>query len=120
MRVYSFDPSTLELILETPLEVEPGSGPRHAVFYNPYGTVCENCTSYMMLVSELANSVTSFRVSYPAAGGMAFEQVYNVTSFGPDLAVPVNNTAAEIAISVSPCRSFVRREKVTGNNKTCD
>lgn len=70
------------------------------MFYSPYGVVGENSTSYMLLVSELANSVTSFRVSYPAAGGLAFEQVYNVSSFGPDLAVPINTTAAELEISV--------------------
>lgn len=100
VRVYSFDPTTLILSPETPLQVIPGSGPRHLAFYNPYGTVGENSTSYMFLVTELGNTITSYRVSYPAAGGMAFEQVFNTTSYG-DFAVPVGNAAAEITVSVS-------------------
>lgn len=100
VRIFSFDPKTGELSAEKPLAVLPGSGPRHVVFYQPYGVVSKTGTSFMFLVSELANTVTSFAVSYPSAGGMKFKQVYNTTSYG-DLVVPDGNAAAEIAISVS-------------------
>lgn len=100
VRIFSFDPKTGKLTAEKPLAVLPGSGPRHVVFYQPYGIVSKTGTSFMFLVSELANTVTSFAVSYPSAGGMKFKQVYNTTSYG-DLVVPDGNAAAEIAISVS-------------------
>lgn len=102
VRVSSFDPETLKLSAETPLSAAPGSGPRHAVFYQPYGLVCEGCTSYMFLVSELANTVTSYAVTYPSTGGMSFEKVFETTTYG-NLSVPVGNAAAEITISV--CRA---------------
>ena len=100
VRIFSFDTKTGELSAEKHLAVLPGSGPRHVVFYQPYGVVSKTGTSFMFLVSELANTVTSFAVSYPSAGGMKFKQVYNTTSYG-DLVVPDGNAAAEIAISVS-------------------
>lgn len=100
VRIFSIDPATDNLTAEKPLAVLPGSGPRHVAFYQPYGVAGKQSTSFMFLVSELANTVTSFAVSYPSAGGMSFKQVYNTTSYG-DLVVPEGNAAAEIAISVS-------------------
>ncbi|KAI5247807.1 3-carboxy-cis,cis-mucoante lactonizing enzyme [Aureobasidium subglaciale] len=98
VRVFSFDPKTGEVKAEKALAVLPGSGPRHVVFYNPYGVVGEKGTSFMFLISELANTVTSFAVSYPSAGGMQFKQVYNTSTYG-DLVVPDGNAAAELAIT---------------------
>ncbi|KAI4717060.1 3-carboxy-cis,cis-mucoante lactonizing enzyme [Aureobasidium sp. EXF-10727] len=98
VRIFSFDAETDKLTAEKPLAVLPGSGPRHVAFYQPYGVVGKKSTSFMFLVSELGNTVTSFAVSYPSAGGMSFKQVYNTTSYG-DLVVPDGNAAAEIAIS---------------------
>lgn len=100
VRIFSIDPKTDESTAEKPLSVLPGSGPRHVAFYQPYSVAGKQSTSFMFLVSELANTVTSFAVSYPSAGGMSFKQVYNTTSYG-DLVVPDGNAAAEIAISVS-------------------
>jgi len=100
VRVFSIDPETLLLTAETPLQTLPGSGPRHAAFWNPYGVFSPNGTTYMFLVSELANNVTSYRVSYPSTGGMAFEQVWQSGTYGPDLVVPAGNAAAEITVSV--------------------
>lgn len=100
VRVFSIDPKSGDLVAQEPLAVVPGSGPRHAVFYAPYGVSGKNSTTFMFLVTELANTVTSYAVSYPASGGLAFEQVYNATTFG-DVSVPEGNAAAEIAISVS-------------------
>ncbi|KAG9674871.1 3-carboxy-cis,cis-mucoante lactonizing enzyme, partial [Aureobasidium melanogenum] len=98
VRIFSIDPKTDESTAEKPLSVLPGSGPRHVAFYQPYSVAGKQSTSFMFLVSELANTVTSFAVSYPSAGGMSFKQVYNTTSYG-DLVVPDGNAAAEIAIS---------------------
>ncbi|KAI5203918.1 3-carboxy-cis,cis-mucoante lactonizing enzyme [Aureobasidium subglaciale] len=98
VRVFSFDAKTGTLKAERAHAVLPGSGPRHVVFYNPYGVVGKRGTSFMFLVSELANTITSFAVSYPSNGGMQFKQVYKTSTYG-DLAVPDGNAAAEIAIT---------------------
>lgn len=100
VRVFCIDSDTGLLTAETPLSVSPGSGPRHAAFWNPAGVSCENCTSYLYVVTELANTVTGYAVSYPAAGGMAFEKVYESSVYG-QLNLPSGNAAAEIAVSVS-------------------
>lgn len=100
VRIFSIDAETDKLTAEKPLAVLPGSGPRHVAFYQPYGVSGSRSTSFMFLVSELGNTITSFAISYPSAGGMSFKQVYNTTSYG-DLVVPEGNAAAEIAISVS-------------------
>ncbi|RDW65168.1 3-carboxy-cis,cis-mucoante lactonizing enzyme [Coleophoma crateriformis] len=99
VRVFSIDPDTLELTAESPLEVVPGSGPRHAVFYQPYGAQCKGCTSFMFVVTELTSTVTSYAVSYPAGGaGMSFEKIYETTAYG-NMTLPSGNAAAEISIS---------------------
>ncbi|GAB7353491.1 hypothetical protein MBLNU459_g3941t2 [Dothideomycetes sp. NU459] len=98
VRIFAIDADTDELTPQTPLKVVAGSGPRHGVFYNPYGVVCEGCTSYFYLVTELGNTVTGYAVSYPAAGGMSFKQVYESSVYG-NLTMPAGNAAAEIAVS---------------------
>ncbi|THX12202.1 3-carboxy-cis,cis-mucoante lactonizing enzyme [Aureobasidium pullulans] len=98
IRIFSIDAGSGDLVAEKPFAVLPGSGPRHVVFYQPYGVVGTQATTFMFLVSELANTVTSFRVSYPKIGGMGFKQVFETSTYG-DLAVPEGNAAAEIAVT---------------------
>jgi 6-phosphogluconolactonase (cycloisomerase 2 family) len=100
VRIFSFAEGTNRLTTHTPLSVTPGSGPRHAAFYNPYGIACANCTSYLFVVTELGNTVTSYAVTYPAKGGLSFKQVYRSSTYGP-LPLPEGNAAAEIALSVN-------------------
>lgn len=54
----------------------------------------------MFLVTELGNEIISYRVSYPAAGGMEFEKVASYSPYG-NSTTPVGNAAAELQISVS-------------------
>lgn len=100
VRVYSFNEHTDKLIAQKPLQVVPGSGPRHAAFYTPYGVACENCTMYLYVVTELGNTVTSYAVTYPEDGGLAFEEVFTSSVYG-NLPLPEGNAPAEIAVSVS-------------------
>ncbi|THX73058.1 3-carboxy-cis,cis-mucoante lactonizing enzyme [Aureobasidium pullulans] len=100
IRIFSIDAGSGHLVAEEPFAVLPGSGPRHVVFYQPYGVVGTQATTFMFLVSELANTVTSFKVSYPKIGGIGFKQVFETSTYG-DLVVPEGNAAAEIAVTVS-------------------
>ncbi|KAG2171150.1 hypothetical protein VTO58DRAFT_105214 [Aureobasidium pullulans] len=98
IRIFSIDAGSGDLVAEKPFAVLPGSGPRHVVFYQPYGVVGTQATTFMFLVSELANTVTSFKVSYPKIGGIGFKQVFETSTYG-DLVVPEGNAAAEIAVT---------------------
>lgn len=98
VRVFSFDNSA-KLTALTPLTVVPGSGPRHAVFYKPGGSACKTGTTYLFVVTELGNTVTSYEVTYLAnKGGLSFKQVYESNTYG-NKTLPVGNAPAEIAIS---------------------
>ncbi|KAL2351512.1 Lactonase, 7-bladed beta-propeller-domain-containing protein [Cryomyces antarcticus] len=96
VRVFSYMNGTLSE--HTPLKVVAGSGPRYAAFYSPYGVACEGCTTFLYVVTELGNTVTSYAVTYPMAGGLAFKEVYKTSVYG-NLTLPTGNAAAEIAVS---------------------
>lgn len=101
VRIFAWDQTTLKLKALAPLEAAPGSGPRHAAFWNPYSVACEGCTTYLYLVAELASTVTSYAVSYlPAGGGLAFETIAKYATGGSKNS-PKGNAPAEVHVSVS-------------------
>ena len=101
VRVFSWNPTTLKLKALNPLKAAPGSGPRHAAFWNPYSVACEGCTTYFYLVAELASTVTGYAVEYlPNGGGLSFSEVYKSTTYGL-LNLPEGNAPAEIHVTVS-------------------
>lgn len=96
IRIFSWDKETLELTALDPFAVAPGTGPRHAVFNNPFGVACETCTTHLYLVGELAADVTSFEVSYkPDGKGLGLEKIDNQKTQKANPA----NAPAEIAIT---------------------
>lgn len=100
VRVFSWDQATLKLTALEPLHAAPGSGPRHAAFWNPYSVSCEGCTTYLYVVAELASTVTGYAVMYkPNGGGLAFQEVYKSSTYGL-LNQPVGNAPAEVHVSV--------------------
>ena len=100
LRVFGWAEDTLKLTELDPLEATVGSGPRHAVFWNPYGVACEACTTYMYVVAELASTVTGYAVSYKSnGGGLSFNKVFVSSTYGA-LKQPEGNAPAEVHISV--------------------
>jgi 6-phosphogluconolactonase (cycloisomerase 2 family) len=101
-RIYSFDSKTALLKEEPSLKADPASGPRHAVFWSPATKVRgggkSKAAQFLFIIHELANKITSYSVSYPAAGGISFTKVGDFGLFG-DRATPEGARAAEIAIS---------------------
>ncbi|CRK16853.1 hypothetical protein BN1723_017493, partial [Verticillium longisporum] len=94
VRVYLIDPSTLTLHSIEPLVTAPGSGPRHVVFFeSPTGA------TYLYLVTELANTITSYAVSYFGNDEIRFDRVFQCPTHGAGNTVPEGAAAAEIAIS---------------------
>jgi 6-phosphogluconolactonase (cycloisomerase 2 family) len=96
VRVFSIGVDGIELTEVEPLVAAPGSGPRHVDFLEaPDGTI------YMYLITELANTITGYRVSYPTDTVMQFDRFFQIPSHGAGNQVPEGAAAAEITISVS-------------------
>jgi len=97
LRIFYIDPTTLLLSPRPSIPVVPGSGPRHGAF-----TVQKtHNTTFYYLVSELANTLTGYRVSYlPHNSGLALTPLTTTSTYGPSNAsVFAGNAAAEIMIS---------------------
>jgi 6-phosphogluconolactonase (cycloisomerase 2 family) len=107
VRVFSYDSKTLQLKALSPLQAAPGSGPRHAAFWNPQGVKGEGSTTFFYLVAELASTVTGYEVEYlPNGGGLQFKKLFNESTYGL-LNQPEGNAPAEVRVSVSPDLSFL-------------
>jgi len=109
VRVFSIDATTNLLTEVESLQAAPGSGPRHAAFtVDPISGKDGQDPSYIFyLAAEISATITAYRVSYPAAGGMAFIELPGAVypSLGPGHPVPATTTGestgvtAEIALS---------------------
>jgi len=109
VRVYSWDETTLMLKELSPLQAAAGSGPRHAVFWNPYAVIGSGET-YFYLVSELSSTVTSYTVTYlPNGGGLNFTEVFTSTTYGL-LNLPEGNAPAEIHVTVRVLRATLHEQ----------
>lgn len=97
VRVFSFDSSSNAISEQSDYEIslEPGTGPRHAAFWSPSNSTDD---LFLYVVCELSNKLLGFRVTYPSAGQISFEQVEATNTFGGN-AIPDGAAAAEIAVS---------------------
>jgi 6-phosphogluconolactonase (cycloisomerase 2 family) len=93
VRVFTIDPVTNLLATSTPFAVPAGSGPRHAKFLVSGGS------TYLFLISELANSIASYKVTY-GARSLSFTQISLLSVYGT-LPVPAAAGAGELNVSVS-------------------
>ena len=91
MRVFSIDPQTSLLTAETPFHAPPGSGPRHGAFLKT------DCDTFFFLVSELGNTVASYKVTY-GEKELSFTEVFDSGIYGPR-ATPAGAAAAEAVLS---------------------
>jgi len=81
VRVYGINFENLTLTELAPLQAPPGSGPRHAAFYNPYNVASEGATTFLHLATELGATIISYSVTYiPNGGGLKFSQVAEVSA----------------------------------------
>jgi hypothetical protein len=89
----------------TPFAVPGGSGPRHGAFYTPACRPTElKCkaankdNTYFFLVSEIANTVSSYKVTY-RKDGLGFTLVDSSGIYG-NTTTPAGAAAAEGILSV--------------------
>lgn len=101
VRVFSIDPATALLTEQTPYTAPPASGPRHGAFH-----VTDGGDTYFYLVSELANTVSSFKVTYgEGSEGMTFTNIDTHGIYG-DEKIPEGAAAAECLLTVSFSKFF--------------
>lgn len=93
VRVFTIDAKTSLLATSTPFKAPAGSGPRHAKFLVSGGS------TYMFLISELANSIASYKVTY-GVNSLSFTQVSLLSVYG-SLPVPATAGAGEVNVAVS-------------------
>jgi len=103
VRVFSIDKKTNTLTASTPLQVPPGSGPRHGSFH------VSNGETFYFLVSELGNTVTSYKVAY-AHDALSFKKVF-ATGIEGNHAIPPNVAASEVVLTVSLFFSVLQEAK---------
>lgn len=103
VRVYAIDPKTSLLTEHPSIQSKPAYGPRHAVFWSP-SRKPSPATTFLYVVNELGNRLTSYRVHYLAEGGLNFTALEDIGLYG-SRETPVGTRAAEIVIS--PDNQFI-------------
>lgn len=99
VRIYSIDPCTSMLTEQTPFEAVPGSGPRHGSF------VVSGNTTYFFLVTELGNTITSYKLNYgPGPTDLSLTEVFTSGVLG-NQTVPTGAAVAENIVTVSSPRA---------------
>ncbi|EPE32514.1 Nitrous oxide reductase, N-terminal [Glarea lozoyensis ATCC 20868] len=104
LRTFAINAADSKLRELTPFKVPAGSGPRHGSFYTP---ACKpgpgKClaankeNTYFFLVSELANTVSSYKVTY-GKDGLGFTLVSSSGIYG-NVSTPTGAAAAEGILS---------------------
>ncbi|KAK0119786.1 hypothetical protein ONS95_011218 [Cadophora gregata] len=92
VRVFSIDQTTSLLTESTAFSTPAGSGPRHGAFLK---AECGN--TYFFLISELSNTIASYKVTY-GDKSLSFEEVFVSGTYGP-METPAGASAAEALIS---------------------
>ncbi|PMD35842.1 3-carboxymuconate cyclase-like protein-like protein [Hyaloscypha variabilis F] len=99
LRVFSIDPKTSLLTESTPFSAPAGSGLRHGTFLKT-----ESGKTFFFLVSELANTIASYEVTYIGTTGMNFTNVFLSGIYG-NRTMPDGAAAAEAVLS--PDKKFL-------------
>lgn len=96
------------------ITVEPaGNGPRHGSFF-PLGA---NKATHYFLVSEIANLIKAFELTYTDNGkGLEFKEVQSISTFSSDYppAEPMSAAAGELVVSADNKHLYVSN-RLTGD-----
>ncbi|KAI0466827.1 putative isomerase YbhE [Xylaria cf. heliscus] len=93
VRVYQADAGSLELTPIAPLEVAPGSGPRHGAFKTALDK------TYYYVTTELGNTIIGYEVIYNKNNTLSFSELFTIPTHGDDRTLPVTAAAGEIIVT---------------------
>lgn len=94
LRIFSINKTTSMLMESSTFAVPPGSGPRHGTFLKT-----DNGTTYLFIISELANTIASYQVIYGTT--LKLTQVFISDAYGLNVTAASGAGAAEAILSVS-------------------
>ncbi|OQD83236.1 hypothetical protein PENANT_c017G01772 [Penicillium antarcticum] len=99
IHIFKISPSNGHLQPQAPLLVEPGSGPRHAVFWttSPNKKAASSDDTVLYLVSELGNNLSAFKPRYTQKG-LFFAKMFEENTYGGK-AAPDGSKASGIQIT---------------------
>jgi 6-phosphogluconolactonase (cycloisomerase 2 family) len=97
VRVFRVDPTNNHFTELGPIKVAPGSGPRHATFYQSES--CGVKKTYLYLVTEISNMLLGYEVIYNNNMTLGFNKIYESGTFG-FFPTPVIAAASEIIVTV--------------------
>lgn len=107
LRVFSWNATTTNnniLVEQTPFKVKSGSGPRHVAFWKGDAGNDSLDDTYLFVLAELANTVTTYNVSYSQEGALGFTEFNTQDTFG---GAAFNPGARAAEIQVSPDARFL-------------
>lgn len=122
VRVWSINSSSGQLTTCPSLNVTAGSGPRHAAFWAPTTTASVKCRAagpkglMMYVANELANTVASYRVSYPSGGCLAFRKMQEGHPFPGNANAPYGTKVGEIHVKDNFVYNSNRADKTFSGN----
>jgi len=85
IRINKIDKTTGKLTECPSVKPAPGTGPRHGVFWSPAGNTSrvrrQTANTFLFVANELANTVSSWAVSYPSGGCMSMTLKHTITPY---------------------------------------
>jgi 6-phosphogluconolactonase (cycloisomerase 2 family) len=100
IRINKIDKTTGKLTECPSAQTAPGTGPRHGVFWAPAGTSSRvrraAAGTYLFMANELANTVSSWSVSYPSGGCMTLTLKQSLTPYQGNTSAPSGTKVGEV------------------------
>ncbi|KAI1746936.1 Lactonase, 7-bladed beta-propeller-domain-containing protein [Xylaria castorea] len=93
VRVYQADAGNLKLTTLPPLQVAPGSGPRHGAFKTALNK------TYYYVATELANTIIGYEVLYNKNNTISFSKLFTIPTHGDNRTLPAGAAAGEIMVT---------------------
>lgn len=102
IRINKIDKTTGKLTECPPGKPPPGTGPRHGAFWSPVGATSRVRRgaegSVLFVANELANTVSSWIVTYPAGGCLTLAQKQSLTPYQGNSTAPRGTKVGEIKV----------------------
>lgn len=119
IRIWSIDATTGMLTNCPSLNVTGGTGPRHAVFWDPSNSSPSQNSStgwVMYVANELANTVSAFSVAYPSNACISFTKQQELSPFPNNAKAPIGTKVAEVHTHGNILYSSNRADKSFSGN----
>jgi 6-phosphogluconolactonase (cycloisomerase 2 family) len=112
VRIFSIDAASGELTACTPGQAGAGDGPRHGTWWAPKAGSTDGQMLYT--VNELGNSVSAWKVTYPASGCLTLTRTQTLSTYAAGKTAPAGSKAAEVHVWGNFLYAVNRNDKTFG------